>query len=319
MRDKMVQSGRVANDEALASSPPSDGAVVLHDCKGLKPLIKYRGGKAKEFSEIERFLPKQYTTYYEPFFGGGATYFRLMPRNAVIGDINEPLMLFYREVRDDFDKLTAELSSLQEKYEKNQKNFRAQKALHPDKRIPNDNENLYYALRDQYNGLAAPQYSNATLYYFINKTSYSGMLRFNAQGHFNVPFGRYENFNTKLITKEHSLLLQRAEILCADYEESFIRANPDDFMYLDPPYDCTFNDYGNMGLANGFDEKEHRRLVNCFRQLRCKAIMVIGHTPLTEELYGDLVKAEYAKDYAVNIRNRFHSQATHYVVTNFKV
>ncbi len=254
MRDKRVQSARGANDEALASSPPSNGAVVLHDCKGLRPLIKYRGGKAKEFSEIERFLPKQYTTYYEPFFGGGATYFRLMPRNAVIGDINEPLMDFYCEVRDHFDKLTAELSSLQEKYEENQKNFRARKAIQPDQRIPNDNE-----------------------------------------------------------------ILQRAEILCADYEESFIRANPNDFMYLDPPYDCTFNDYGNMGLANGFDEKEHRRLANCFRRLRCKALMIIGHTPLTEELYGDLVKAEYAKDYAVNIRNRLHSQATHYVVTNFEV
>ena len=157
------------------------------------------------------------------------------------------------------------------------------------------------------------------LYFFINKTSYSGMIRFNAQGHFNVPFGRYEHFNTKLVTHEHSQLLQRAEILCADYEDSFKRASSNDFMYLDPPYDCVFNDYGNQELANGFDEKEHRRLARLFRQLKCRALMVIGHTPLTEELYGDLVKAEYAKDYAVNIRNRFHSQATHYIVTNYEV
>ena len=47
--------------------------------------------------------------------------------------------------------------------------------------------------------------------------------------------------------------------------------------------------------------------------------MIIGHTPLTEELYGEFVKDEYAKDYAVNIRNRFHSHATHYVVTNYEV
>ena len=242
-----------------------------------------------------------------------------MPNKAVIGDINEPLMNFYRHVRDCFDELSAELSRIQKTYEENQKVYHARKILTPKERVPNANEDLYYVLRDQYNGLSPPQFSKAALYYFINKTSYSGMLRFNAQGHFNVPFGRYENFNTKLVTRKHSQLLRQAEILCADYEESFGRANPNDFMYLDPPYDCTFNDYGNLDAANGFDEKEHRRLAKCFRGLKCRALMVIGRTPLTEELYSNYVKAEYTKDYAVNIRNRFHSQATHYIVTNYEV
>ena len=286
---------------------------------GLKPLIKYRGGKAKEFAQYERFIPRDFETYYEPFVGGGATFFKLMPQKAVIGDINEPLINFYRDVRDRFDELSKELATIQTIYEKNQLAYREKKKKDPDKRIPNANEELYYSLRDQYNGLEKAKYSRAALYFFINKTSYSGMIRYNAQGHFNVPFGRYENFNTSLVTKEHSLLLQRTEILCADYAESFKRAGEGDFMYLDPPYDCVFNDYGNQQLANGFDEAEHRRLAKLFRKLKCRAMMVIGHTPLTEELYGDFVKAEYAKDYAVNIRNRFHSQATHYVVTNYKV
>ena len=189
----------------------------------------------------------------------------------------------------------------------------------PRERVPNANEKLYYKLRDQFNGVCPLTYSKAALYFFINKTAYSGMIRYNADGHFNVPFGRYENFNTQLITKEHSLLLRQAEIVTGDYEELFKRAGKNDFMYLDPPYDCIFNDYGNLELANGFDETAHRRLAMLFRELRCRALMVISHTPLTEELYGDLVKFEYAKDYAVNIRNRFHSRATHYVVTNYEV
>jgi len=286
---------------------------------GLKPLVKYRGGKAKEFPQYERFIPRTYDTYYEPFVGGGATFFRLMPKKAVIGDINEPLINFYRAVRNNFDELSKELATLQRIYEANQKAYKEKKKAAPDVRVPNANEALYYALRDQYNGLAKATYSRAALYFFINKTAYSGMIRYNAQGHYNVPFGRYEHFNTGLVTQEHSALLKRTEILCADYEESFKRAGKDDFMYLDPPYDCVFNDYGNQQLENGFDESEHRRLAKLFRKLKCKAMMVIGHTPLTEELYGDLVKAEYAKDYAVNIRNRFHSQATHYVVTNYEV
>lgn len=74
---------------------------------GLKPLIKYRGGKSKELPQYVRFIPTDYDTYYEPFFGGGATFFHVMPKKAVIGDINEPLMNFYTDVRDTFDKLAA--------------------------------------------------------------------------------------------------------------------------------------------------------------------------------------------------------------------
>ena len=301
---------------ATSVAVPSVAAVRS---RGLKPMIKYRGGKSKELSQYLRFIPKAYDTYYEPFVGGGATFFALAPQKAVIGDINEPLINFYRDVRNRFGDLKRELSGLQSTYERNQADYKVRKREHPGERVPNANEALYYTLRDQYNGIAKAEYSRAALYFFINKTSYSGMIRYNAQGHFNVPFGRYEHFNTGLVTSGHSQLLQRTEVLCADYEESFKRAGQGDFMYLDPPYDCVFNDYGNLELASGFDEREHRRLARLFRKLKCRALMIIGHTPLTEELYGDFVRAEYAKDYAVNIRNRFHSRATHYVVTNYKV
>ena len=306
---EIAATAAVATPLALSAAPG----------EGLKPMIKYRGGKSKEFARYERFIPKDFDTYYEPFVGGGATFFRLAPQKGVIGDINEPLITFYRGVRDNFDDLSRELRELQNVYEKNQRDYKAKKEASPSVRVPNANEELYYRLRDQYNGLAKATYSRAALYFFINKTSYSGMIRYNAQGHFNVPFGRYEHFNTALVSRAHSELLQRTEVICGDYEESFRRATARDFMYLDPPYDCVFNDYGNQQLANGFDETQHRRLAKQFRNLTCRALMVIGHTPLTEELYGDLVKAEYAKDYAVNIRNRFHSQATHYVVTNYEV
>lgn len=298
-------------------SPFSLSSAVPESLSGLKPMIKYRGGKSKEIPYYAHFIPKSFDTYYEPFFGGGATFFHVAPAKAVVGDINEPLMNFYRDVRDRYDDLAAELGRLQELYEKNQLDYKVRKAKTPDVRVPNANEDLYYALRDQFNGLSARTYSRAALYFFINKTAYSGMIRYNANGHFNVPFGRYEHFNTRLVTKAHSYLLQRAEVLTADYEVSFKRAGQNDFMYLDPPYDCVFNDYGNLELADGFDEAAHRRLAGLFRKLKCRALMVIGHTPLTEELYGDFVKTEYAKSYAVNIRNRFRSTASHYIVTNY--
>ena len=90
-----------------------------------------------------------------------------------------------------------------------------------------------------------------------------------------------------------------------------------DFIFLDPPYDCVFSDYGNKNMKDGFGEERHRKLAEDFRNLNCKALMVIGKTQLTEELYGDLVVAEYEKSYAVNIRNRFKSESQHILVANY--
>ena len=70
-------------------------------------------------------------------------------------------------------------------------------------------------------------------------------------------------------------------------------------------------------MENGFDESEQRRLAEAFQNLPCRALMMIGKTPLTEELYGAFAKDEYHKDYAVNIRNRFKSSRIHLVVTNY--
>jgi DNA adenine methylase len=94
-------------------------------------------------------------------------------------------------------------------------------------------------------------------------------------------------------------------------------ANEDDFMFLDPPYDCVFSDYGNAEYKDGFNEKNHIELAKSYKELKCKALLVIGRTPLTEKLYGDLIIDEYGISYAVNIRNRFKSSASHILISNY--
>ncbi len=282
----------------------------------MNPILKYRGGKSREIIKFEQYIPHNFDTYIEPFLGGGAVYFHLEPQSAIINDINEKLISFYLNVRNDFDVMRVQLDNLQSIYEANQRRFRELKG-DTSERVENRNEELYYSIRDMYNGKIPSEYLDGVLYYFINKTAYSGMIRYNQNGEYNVPFGRYPNLNTKLITQEHSLLLQRAEVLQEDYSTIFERAEADDFMFLDPPYDCVFNDYGNIDMMNGFDEEQHRRLAADFRNLSCRALMVIGKTPLTEELYGKFIKDEYCKNYAVNIRNRFKNDAKHIVVMNY--
>lgn len=284
----------------------------------MKPIIKYRGGKSKEIPCLIQHIPQYDGRYIEPFFGGGAMYFYLEPNNAIINDINVRLMNFYRVVQNDYISLRDELARLEAIYTRNRAEFDRLKKLHPEDRVPDPNEPLYYHLRDMYNGLAPAEYSDAALYYYINKTAYSGMIRFNARGEYNVPYGRYKNFNTGIITEAHHNLLARTEILNGDYLEVFNATRPNDFMFLDPPYDCIFSDYGNEEYRDGFSEDNHRRLAQDFRNLGCKAMMVIGRTPLTEELYNGLIVDDYGKQYAVNIRNRFKSAANHIVVTNYQ-
>lgn len=283
----------------------------------MKPLIKYRGGKSKEIPHLEKHIPEFSGKYIEPFLGGGAMFFYLEPKRAIINDINSKLMAFYNGVKSNFETLQRELSEIEKLYVGNRKKFEELKSKTPNLRVHDENETLYYQIRDMFNDLTDKNYSNALLYFFINKTAYSGMIRYNAKGEFNVPYGRYANLNTSLITKAHSRLLANTELYNLDYKDIFEMAGEDDFMFLDPPYDCVFSDYGNADYKNGFDEKNHIELAKRYKKLKCKALMVIGRTPLTERLYSDLIVDEYGKSYAVNIRNRFKSSATHILISNY--
>lgn len=283
----------------------------------MKPIIKYRGGKSKEIPYILKQIPDYSGRYVEPFFGGGALFFHLEPEKAIINDINKKLIDFYIGIRDDFETVSDDLKFLEAVYIENRTLFDIEKEKCPNERVDDLNEEWYYRLRDMFNGKQKYRYHPSAVYYYINKTAYSGMIRYNSKGEYNVPFGRYKNFNTDLLKKEHSLLLNKAEIYNKDYKEIFDMTGPDDFMFLDPPYDCIFSDYGNEQYKTGFGEDEHRRLAEDFKNLSCKAMMVIGGTELIRDLYRGFIKDEYDKSYSVNIRNRFKSETKHLIITNF--
>ena len=282
----------------------------------MNPVLKYRGGKSREIPCFLQYIPKDFGRYIEPFFGGGAVFFYLEPDNAIINDANTRLITFYQQLRDDYPTMRIQLDELQNLYERNQAEYKTLKNQNPNTRVPNANEDLYYHMRTLFNH-PDDSFLDGVLYFFINKTAYSGMIRYNSNGEYNVPFGRYPNFNTKLVTPQHSQLLQNAQIFNVDYSQIFEMAENDDFIFLDPPYDCVFNDYGNIDMMNGFDETEHRRLAADFRNLPCRTLMIIGKTPLTEELYGNYIFDEYYKNYSVNIRNRFHNDKMHIIVKNY--
>lgn len=208
-----------------------------------------------------------------------------------------------------------ELRELSKIYEKNSEEYENMRRLYKNKQIENKNEALYYRIRDMYNGITQPEYQPATLYYFINKTAYSGMIRFNSRGEYNVPFGWYKHFNVEIISPAHSKLLQNSEMFNVDFEEILSMTKANDFVFLDPPYDCVFRNYGHIDAD--FGEDAHRKLAGDFYNLGCRALMVIGRTDLTTELYKNNIVEEYPIKYSINIKNRFDQSTTHIVVSNF--
>jgi len=278
----------------------------------LKPIIKYCGGKSREIKYFAKYFPDSFETYYEPFLGGGAVFFEFMPKNAFLSDSNRQLMDFYKDFSKHYTRIRRELEALAAEFRLNQREYELEKTINPKEHVVNRNENRYYLFRSAMNGHRYCDLSSATIYYYINRLAYAGLTRFNSKGEFNAPFGHYKKFSIENADLSHAQLLQQAELKCCKYKYAFERATEKDFAFLDPPYDGVFSNYGTP-----FGEKEHRELAQDFKNLSCKALMVLGKTPLTESLYKDFIRGEYGVKYAIDIKNRMPRNNGHLIITNY--
>jgi len=243
--------------------------------KNLNPIIKWSGGKKDELKYILPHIPNKYNLYLEPFIGGGAVYFHLNPNKSVISDVHKELIDFYQSI----------------------KNGNAEEIYKFMKEHPNEEE-TYYKVR-AYN--SKDVLDNAKRFYYLRKTCYRGMLRYNSKGQFNIPYGRYKTYNYEEIkNKDYENILKNTEIFNKSFEYIFENYNnKENFMFLDPPYDSEFTDYGYCSFGN----EEQRKLAKCFKETNIKCLMIIGKTPLIEELYSDYIVGEYDKRY----RFKLHS------------
>lgn len=261
--------------------------------KELKPLVKWGGGKGDELKFIIQHIPPQINTYLEPFVGGGAVFFHLNHTNNIINDIHPELTTFYKTIKNGKGK---------DIY-----NFMTEN--------PNDEE-TYYWVRDEFD--PKTDLEVAQKFYYLRKTCYRGMLRYNKQGKFNVPFGRYKTCNYEsLVDEDYENLFKNTEVYNCDFEYIFKNFNDEsNFMFLDPPYDCEFTDYGYCS----FGKTEHKRLSKLFKKTKIKCLMVIGKTDFITSLYSDYIVDEYDKKYKFKIHsNRVGDEInkTHLIIKNF--
>lgn len=140
----------------------------MHE-KKLMPFLKWPGGKRWFINKYQDYFPVNYNTYIEPFLGGGAVYFSLHPKNAILADINEELINLYIIMRDRAEQLKDQML-----YHQN-----------------NHNEEYYYRIRESN---PSDPLEQASRMLYLNRACYNGMYRVNKQGMFNVPMGTKTNF-----------------------------------------------------------------------------------------------------------------------------
>jgi len=195
----------------------------------LSPPLKWAGGKRWQVPYLlPHWEPKRYRRLVEPFCGGLAAALGLLPEQAILNDVNPHLINFYLQLKKGF------VSELR----------------------PKNEESYYYAKRSEFNSLQKEGKSHtpqaAALFYYLNRTGFNGLCRFNQSGEFNVPFGRYKTINYRSDFREYADVFVKWEFTCGHFDR--IRLHDSDFVYADPPYDVEFRQYSQGGF--GWHEQE---------------------------------------------------------------
>lgn len=240
-----------------------------------RPFVKWAGGKGNLLNTLESHLPagfdrQENITYIEPFVGGGAMLFHMLNthpniRRVVINDINRDLIRCYQLVKGSPLVLIELLSFFEQRYYELDESER---------------RDYYYEVRREYNNIELTADQRAAHLIFLNHTCFNGLYRENANGCFNVPFGRYKKpkiCNKEVIMADHELL-SKVDIYCGDYKSMFSHLGKGyNYVYLDPPYrpllgSTNFKDYSKCSFGDK-EQVELKRFCDRLTAKGCKLML----------------------------------------------
>jgi len=264
----------------------SNKALLKSNITTSKPFLKWAGGKTQLLPELRKYIPTNYDRYIEPFIGGGAFFFDLCPKEAIISDSNEELIITYKIVRDRVLDLIQAL-----KQHKNE-------------------EDYYYEIRAK-NPSDLSHIDRASRFIYLNKTCFNGLYRVNKKNEFNVPFGKRKN---PTICDEVTLLrcsdcLHNTTIIHGDYLDVLQEyASPNDFIFIDPPY-VPVGEYSDFKryTKEFFYKNDHITLRDEFvrlNELGCFSLLTNSVTPFVQELYHGF------EQYVINTKRLISSKAS---------
>lgn len=259
------QQQKLCNGPVVSSFRPPSGTSALQakpsqqNSPSLKPPLKWAGGKRWLLPDLKPIWEKhQHRRYVEPFCGGLAVALGLQPKNALLNDVNAHLVNFYVQL---------------------------QRGLAIQIDVRNDKD-LFYQHRQRFNQLIkngkARTAEAAQLFYFLNRTCFNGLCRFNRSGEYNVPFGSYKTINYARDFWKYSALFSTWSFTNSDLEMVPVRHG--DFIYADPPYDVDFTSYS----AGGFSWDDQVRTAKWLAAHRGPVLLSNQDTPRIVELYTQL-------------------------------
>lgn len=260
----------------------------------VSPILKWVGGKRQLLPEIIPMIEGNYSTYVEPFVGGGAVLFELQPKKAIINDFNSELVNVYCVVRDHCEKLIKVLERHEE----------------------NNSSDYFYEIRgldreDSYSEMSDVEKAARIIY--LNKTCYNGLYRVNSSGFFNSPYGKYKNPNivNAPVLRAMSLYLNKnkIKIMNGDYKAVLKNLRRGAFVYLDPPYMPISTSAAFTGYTeNGFSFEQQVELKEECDKLRKKGIRFLqsnSDCPEIRELYKDYeIKTVQAKRFINSVADK---------------
>ncbi len=228
-------------------------SLCTHD---LRPPLKWAGGKRWLVPYLKPLWePYKQCRLVEPLCGGLAVTLGLNPRRALLNDINVHLINFFRWL---------------------------QKGLYIEIPLKNDRD-FYNCFRERFNELIREGKEEskeaADLFYYLNRTGYNGLCRFNRKGEFNVPFGRYKSIRYIRDHRAYSEVFLQWEFACTDFENLALEKG--DFIYADPPYDVEFTGYSK----NGFNWDDQLRLARRLAEHPGPVVLSNQATGRVVELY----------------------------------
>lgn len=272
-----------------------------------KPFVKWAGGKRQIINELKKYVPEDYDCYYEPFIGGGALFFELAPKKAVINDSNNELMNVYEVMCDEYkySKMCHLLNSYEVK----------------------NSEEFYYELRNKDRDMKKFEklndYTRAARTIYLNKACFNGLYRVNSKGEFNVPYNKKNKVNTydkeNLLVVHMYLTMNDVTIMNTDFEEALKQAKKGDFVYIDPPYDQINSSFTSYTLE-GFDHNEQRRLAKVFKELSDRGVQVMlsnHNTDLIRELYKDYNIHVIEAKRNINSNGKKRGKVEEVIITNY--
>ncbi len=237
----------------------SNAAHASEQLHSVKPPLKWAGGKRWLLPHLEPLWREfQDRVYVEPFCGGLAAALGLRPSHAVLNDVNPHLINFYRQIQKGLE------ISVEMRYDRT----------------------LFYSHRDRFNELSRLRQHKsaeaAQLFYYLNRTCYNGLCRFNQSGDYNVPFGTYKAVRYETSFESLRAVMRPWRFTSLDF--AAMEIEDDSFIYADPPYDVEFRSYS----AGGFSWDDQERTAKLLATHRGPVVLSNQATPEIVKLYKSL-------------------------------